>query len=144
MKLTASIILVAAAVLLMLYPLWGLLHPQSYEAVLLAEYGLTDTTSPDQIRRSAAMNWAPNGILASAFMCLSGFVRQPERGIHARWAGGCFIAYPFLRAAIDAWSGFNLTSHTPAPDFTLFFGGEDTVYLVFGVVFLALASQAEA
>ena len=143
MRLTATLTLIAAAVVLMLYPFWGLLHPQSYETVLLAEFGLAEGVSPGQVRRSAAMNWAPNGILASAFVCLSGFVRHPGRSLHARWSGGCFIVYPFLRAAIDAWSGFNLTSYTPEPEFTLFFSGEDLVYVVFGVVFLALTSTAK-
>ena len=140
MKLTAIIVLATTALLLMLYPLWGLLHPESYGAVLQAEFDLTESIAPDLVQRSAAMNWAPNGILASAFVCLAGFVARPGRRIHAHWAGGCLIVYPLVRSIADGLSGLNLTSHSPEPEFALFFGGENLVYMVFGLAVLGIAS----
>ncbi len=144
MQRFAISVLVAVAALLMLYPLWGLLGPESYVLLLYAEFGLSGDVAPDLVQRSAAMNWASNGILASSFVCLAGFVADPTRTIHARWAAGCLIAYPFVRATVLAWMGFTLTSHTEDPEFIWFLRVEDTVYLVFGIALLGiLASRTE-
>lgn len=140
MKLTAIVVLLAAALMLMVYPFWGLLHPESYEPILLAEFGMAEGVAPDLVQRSAAMNWAPNGILASSFVCLAGFVANPARLIHAHWAGGCLIVYPFVYAIFEAWSGYNLTSRSSDAEFTLFLGGKQLVYIAFGMAVLGIAS----
>ncbi len=140
MRPTAIFVLVASAILLMLYPFWGLLHPQSYEAELAAHYAFAEGVRPHQVQRSAAMVWAPNGILASCFVCLAGFVANPARTLHARWAGGCLIAYPFVRTAIEAWSGLNLTSHAPDAEVTVVFSSDKLLFLVMGLALFGIAS----
>lgn len=140
MQRTAIILLIITAVLLMAYPFWGLLHPQTYVLNLAAHFPYADGVGDHQVRRSAALVWAPNGILASCLVCLAGFVANPTRTLHARWAGACLIVYPFVRTTVDAYIGLNLTAHTAEPEFVFVVGPEKLFFLLVGVILLGLAS----
>lgn len=140
MRLAAIILLGLGAAALMAYPLWGLLSPETYAHELKAHYAYGEGASDMQIRKSAAMVWAPNGLLASAFVCLAAFTATPRRTAHARWAGACLIAYPFVRTLVEALSGLNLTLHVEGVEVAAQFSSEKLVYIAFGVALLGIAS----
>ncbi len=49
-------------------------------------------------------------------------------------------AVQMVRSAFADWSGHNLTRRSAEPDFTLFFSGEQLVYIVFGLALPGIAS----
>ncbi len=142
MKHTAITVLVAAAVLLMLYPFWGLLYPQSYAAMLATEHTMAVAVTPDQVRRAAAMNWAANGLLASCFVCLAGFIAKPARTLHARWAAGCLLAYPAVRSLSEAIRQQTLNVHGADTPFALSLSVNDLFYVLMGIALLGIAATA--
>ncbi|SHG97105.1 hypothetical protein [Ferrimonas marina] len=140
MKKFAVGVLILTAVLLLLYPLWGLLSPQSYAPELMAHYSYGEGATMEQVQRSAALLWLSNGVLALGLIVLSLFLLRPGKLTWLKLAGYCLVLYPFVRAAVVVLSGLNLTSHIEDAEVALQISSEHLFYLVVGIALLGLAS----
>ena len=140
MRNTARFLLVFAAAALLAYPLWGLLEPNSYALELKEHYAFAEGASSVQIRRSAAILWLSNGVLAIAFIYISRYIKHPEQSVFATFAGLALITYPFVRIFIEVWSGLNLTSHVETASVALEFSSEKVLYIIYGMSVIGIAN----
>jgi hypothetical protein len=139
MRTTARFLLLLGAMLLIAYPLWGLLDPGSYGLELKDHYLFGEGASSKQIRSSAAMLWLSNGFLAISFVHISRYIKTPENTSLAMIGGCCLIIYPFLRTFVEVWSGLNLTSHIEAEGVAIEFSSEKALYVVYGMAVIGMA-----
>lgn len=141
MRFTARAMLLFAGALLLVYPLWGLLSPESYFTEELSQhYIYAEGVSLSQIRHSAAMLWLSNGIIALALIQLASFVSNPQMLLPARIAGIALIVYPVARTVVETWVSLILTSHASGIEVPLQFSSEKLFFVVFGVAVLGVAA----
>lgn len=140
MKLSAGIILWIGGALLLAYPFWGILYPDSYAQELSQHYAYAEGVSAGQVKSSAAMLWLSNGVIALGFFFLAAFISRPEKSLYAKLAGTSLILYPFFRTFVEVWSGLNLTSHASGVEVPVEFSAEKLFFVAFGIALLGLAA----
>jgi hypothetical protein len=140
MTVFSQILLMLSAALLVAYPFWGIISPESYALELQEHYAFGSGATNGQIMKSAAMLWISNGVLALSFIFLVLYIRRPGA---TRWAylAGLFIAlYPVFRTLVEVWSGLNLTSHVENTPIEIEFSSDKAFYFVFGFAIAGMAS----
>lgn len=140
MKLVACVVLCSAVLMLLLYPLWGVLDPNSFSKELSENHVSASSAALSQIQHAATILWLSNTILAFALGQLALFVSRPYKLSAARIAGTTLIVYPFARSCVDVWMGIVLTSHVPGKGIAIEFSAEKLFFVVFGMAVLGIAS----
>ena len=97
MNLIIKISLFVSSTLLMVYPLWGLLFPESFAVELTQHHAFSEGYSMSQVRFSAAWLWVPNTVLAIALLLQFKLLGSPRNTRLGVTSGICFILYPFTR-----------------------------------------------
>lgn len=140
MKIFSQVVLGISAVLLLAYPFWGILAPESYAMELQQHYPFGEGATTAQIAVSAAMLWASNGILALSFLLLALFIQHPQSRNLITTGGFLLVLYPFVRTAVEVYSGLNLTSHVEDVPVGVEFSSEKALYIVFGIAMIGLGT----
>jgi hypothetical protein len=140
MKLTARLVLLLGAALLLLYPLWGLISPTSFETELAAHYAFAEGVSAGQVRASAAMLWISNGLMSFAFFSLARYISYPGEALYGKLAGWSITLYPMARTLVEVLSGINLTSHANDVEVAIVISSDKMFFIVFGLGLLGAAT----
>ncbi|MBY5992942.1 hypothetical protein [Ferrimonas balearica] len=144
MKPLASILLVLSAALLLIYPLWGLLSPESYAEELMAHYVYAEGFELGKVQLSAALLWLSNGVLALSLVALAVFLYRPHNSALLQRSGLALALYPFVRAFVEVRIALNLTAHVDDAAVTLSISAEKLFYLVMGIGLMAIAKVVSA
>ncbi|MCL1038694.1 hypothetical protein L2750_16315 [Shewanella submarina] len=137
------VILMLAALLLMTYPLWGLLQPQSYLNELLETYPQATEASDGQIRQSSLILWLSNGVLAAALVMIARFIGQPHRYRIGRFGAALIGFYPLVLSISEVFIGLSLTSHLQDASVALELNASKLFYLVFAVMLFGIIKSQQ-
>ena len=138
-KTLSLIVLMLAAGLLLLYPLWGVLSPEGFRAEVQEQFPYASAASAQQIATSAAMLWASNGVLALAFVALAGFIMRPEHYHRLTLSGGLLLAYPLVLTAVEIFTGIHLATGQEDVQVNIELSTDKALFLVFGVAILGVS-----
>ncbi|MCU8037364.1 hypothetical protein ACRN98_01870 [Shewanella oncorhynchi] len=137
-------ILMLTAVLLCLYPVWGLVSPASYLQEILEVYPDAEEASHTQVRITAAILWISNLTLSFALLFIAKFIKQPQTYKFAKISSIALISYPFILTITEAISHSILYRHLEHPTLTIEFSAQKLFYFVFGLIILGIyQSQQE-
>ena len=136
--------LVISALLLVLYPFWGIFYPESYANEIIQHHGYTEGFSLTQVKLAAAWQWPSNIILAAAFFLQFEFLKSPDNTRLGMISGICFVLYPFTRVFTEVM----IEKTMLAQQINLVFSSEKLFYVVIGLLVIGLtrlvAGAAEA
>lgn len=90
MKFIVTVLLVSA-LMLVVYPIWGLVDPTTFLQELVEQFPLAENASSDQVRRAAYYMLVSNGVLVVALLLLVQFITRPERYRSANWGAVCLL-----------------------------------------------------
>lgn len=143
MKIISTILIIACAALI-IYPLWGLLNPDSYLHELLEEFPSVHKTSVNQIKLAALIQLVENVILASVFINLTRYIQTPTKSALLNFSACTLMIYPLLAMISNFFMGMALTQHLKQPLLHLELSAHALFYLVMGVALLGINKAQRA
>jgi len=127
-------ILMLTAVLLCIYPVWGLVSPASYLQEILEVYPYAEQASHTQVRITAAILWISNLTLSLALLFIAKFIKQPQKYRFAKISSIALISYPFILTITETISNSILYRNLEHPTLTIEFSAQKIFYFVFGLI----------
>lgn len=131
--LLIRVILIISAVVVILYPVWGLIDPGSYLVEILESYPFANEASDSQVRQAALLLWLSNIMMSLALFFLAQFIRHPKNYYLAKYSAFTLIFYPIILTVVQIASGFILSSHLDKPFLSLEFSAIKGFYMLFGL-----------
>lgn len=137
MRLATRSVLIISAVVLIAYPLWGVLYPDSYSDELTQhhEHALEFTLA--QIKQASAWLWISNGVLALSFLLFASFLARPGRARLGIGGGIALMVYPFARIFTEVMMATSMN----APGASIEISAEKILFIVFGLLKICLVQQ---
>ena len=138
------ILLVFSALIIVLYPIWGIIDPQSYLIEILEVYPEAVDASDSQVRKAALLLLLSNLIIASALLYIAKFIASPNQYGLAKIAALCLIAHPFMLTIVEVISGSVLYKHLDSSNVSIEFSAIKMFYIIFGFAIIGIyKSQSE-
>ena len=136
MRLATRSVLIISAVVLIAYPLWGVLYPDSYSDELTQhhEHALEFTLA--QIKQASAWLWISNGVLALSFLLFASFLGRPGRARLGIGGGIALMVYPFAQIFTEV-----MMATSNAPGASIEISAEKILFIVFGLLTISLVQQ---
>lgn len=143
MKITSTILIMACAALI-IYPLWGLLSPESYLHELLEEFPSVNKTSVNQIKLAALIQLVENVILASVFINLARYIQTPTKAALLKFAACTLMIYPLFAMISHFFIGMALSQHLKQPLLHIELSANSLFYMVMGAALLGINKAQSA
>ena len=143
MNSIAKYTLYFSALLLILYPAWGILDPQSYLSELLETFPYAEAANQSQVKVSAGILWISNSLLAFSFVCLSRYIDNPKVQRNAKISSIALICYPVVLTLGDVWIGTVLSRQLEGGAVAVEFSGQKLFYIVFGLAIWGMVKSLE-
>ncbi len=137
MKTFSKILLAISSLALFLYPLWGILSPESFAQELTQHHAHAETYTLQQVSAAAARLWISNSVLAAAFIAMLLFVSDLNKTRAGLVAGALLVLYPIARTAAEV----QVAKVMMAPQIGIEFSSEKLFFIVFGITIIAIAGQ---
>lgn len=142
--LIIRILLLVAAGVVMVYPVWGVFNPSSYLLELIEVYPQASGASDIQVQKASFVLLFANITLALSLIFISLFINKPENYHLAKWSGLTLICYPFVLTAVEVVSSSILYSHLNNVSSVIEFSSIKAFYIVFGLSLIGIfKSQLE-
>ncbi len=133
------------AVALLIYPLWGVIAPDSYAgAELKHHYAYDSETTGTQIVAASWSLYLSNSVLALSFASFAWYLVHPYRFRWALLGGLGILVFPIFRTASRALMDLQLTSNLNNPNIAISFSTEELLVMLFGVLLIAIAHANRA
>ncbi|WP_153914263.1 hypothetical protein [Shewanella sp. TC10] len=131
-------LLITAAAIVVLYPLWGVLQPMSYMAELLEVYPFAKGANEAQIRIAAGLLLISNSIMGLSLVLISRYISYPISTHFLKLSALLLISYPLILSVVEVFSSKELSRHLDSPIVTLEFSAIKLFYMVFGMALLGI------
>ena len=142
--LLIRIILFFTAVLILFYPILGIIDPILYLNELIDKFPFAKGASDTQIRQSSLILILSNSVISIALIFIAKFISKPSSYIFAKIAAIALIIYPILQSISDAFIGSILSQHTQDASLSIGLSSQNLVYTLFGLIILGISkSQCE-
>lgn len=133
--------LLAVAIGLVVYPLWGILSPDSYaQTELKHHYALDENTSLQQVISAAFWLYLSNLPLALGLVAFSRYLLRPSKFKWALFGGLAILLFPVFRVASHILMDLQLTSHLSSAAVAISFSAEELLTMLLGALLLVVAS----
>ncbi|MCK8047033.1 hypothetical protein MSG37_19270 [Shewanella sp. 1CM18E] len=132
------IFLILSSAVVVIYPTWGLLSPETYLHELLEQFPSVNKTSVTQIKLAALIQIIANLILASVFINLARYMQTPTKPKLLKFAALTLMIYPFLTIIFNLLIGMVLSQHLQQPQLHIELSASSLFYLVMGAALLGI------
>ncbi|WP_286265975.1 hypothetical protein [Thalassotalea atypica] len=133
-----------AALLILIYPIWGLVSPERYLLELLEVYPSAKDASMVQVKKAALMLWISNTVLSLSLLFLVMFIKQPEDYKFAKLSAIALFCYPIIQTVIEVFTSAVLYSHLDSGQAVVEFSAIKAFYLLMGLALVGIyKSQRE-
>ncbi|WP_299570490.1 hypothetical protein [uncultured Shewanella sp.] len=131
-------LLITAAVVVALYPLWGVLQPMSYLAEILETYPFAKGANEAQIRIASGLLLISNSIMSLSLLFISFYITRPISTHFLKLSALLLISYPLILCVVEVFSSKELSRHLDSPIVTLEFSAIKLLYMVFGIALFGI------
>ena len=142
--LVIRIILFLSAILIMIYPVWGIIDPSSYLNELIETFPLAKGASNSQVQKSSLILLLPNTVISIALIFIAKFISSPSSYSFAKIAAITLIFFPISQSIGDVFIGSMLSQHVSGSSVALELSSQKLFYCLFGLAIWAVGkSQCE-
>ena len=142
--LIIRLVLIVSALLVVVYPVWGLIYPTSYLPELVEVYPHAEGASVDQVKKAALILWLSNIILSLSLFLLALFIKKPQNYKLAKLSAIALIGYPIMLTIVEVLSSSVLYSHLDKAPVVVEFSAIKGFYIIFGLALIGVyKSQRE-
>jgi hypothetical protein len=141
--LAIRIILYFTAVIVLFYPISGVIDPASYLNGLLEKFPFAQGASDAQIQQSSLIQIASNAVLAIAFIFAAKFISKPKSYLFAKISAIALMLYPILQSMSDAFIGRILAQQTQDASISVGFSSQNVIYILFGLIILGISKSQQ-
>ena len=124
---------------LLVYPAWGLVSPETYQAELAEDYSQAASATPAQLQIAAALHWLKNAYLAFIFLLLARYLGRPEQAGDVKRAGALMLAFPVVLLVHQVLTQIGMSPDPEDLELQIRLRGEWLLYAVLGVALIGLA-----
>jgi len=131
------IILFITATLILLYPIWGIIAPDSYLNELLDKFPFAIGASEAQIQQSSLILLIPSFFISISFVFIAKFMSNPKSYIYAKLAAIALVISPLLQSICEVFIGRILSQHlldTQDASISVGLSSISFLYILFGLV----------
>ncbi|GIU46817.1 hypothetical protein TUM4438_23730 [Shewanella sairae] len=132
-----------SAIMLLLYPLWGMLSPSSFLTELIEDYPNVLEAAASQVRVVALLFFIENGILATALFSLGQFISNSKDFGKLKTAGLLLLLYPVVKTVINTLGGIVLYIHLTETALIIELSTQTLFYGVMGLALIGISSSAK-
>lgn len=137
-------ILYFAAILIMLYPVWGVVEPASYLNELIETFPFAIGANDEQVLKSSLILLLPNAAIAIALIFLAKFISKPSSYVFAKVTAISLILFPILQTVGDIFIGSVLSQQVQGAFVAVELSSQKLFYFLFGLAIWGIGkSQSE-
>ncbi|WNC73470.1 hypothetical protein RGQ13_05595 [Thalassotalea psychrophila] len=137
-------ILFFTAILIMLYPFWGIVEPASYLNELIETFPFAKGANDEQVLKSSLILLIPNSAIAIALIFLTKFISKPGSYGFAKVAAISLISFPILQSLADIFIASVLSQHVQDASVSIELSSQKLFYFLFGLAIWGIGkSQSE-
>jgi len=138
------LILFFSAILIMLYPVWGIIDPASYLNELIETFPFAKGASDSQVQKSSLILLLPNITISIALVFIAKFISNPNSYSFANITAILLIFFPILQSVGDIFIGSVLSQHVQGSSVVIELSSQKLFYFLFGLAIWAIGkSQCE-
>lgn len=123
---------------LLVYPIWGLVSPETYRAEL-DDFEQAVAATTDQLQMAAGLHWLKNAYLAFIFLLLARYVGRPEQPADVRRAGGLLMALPVVLLIFQVLVQIAMSPDPDDLDLKIHLHSEWLLYCILGLSLIGVA-----
>ena len=112
MLLILRIIIAVSALAVALYPLWGIIWPESYRTELLEDSAGIEQAPISAVKQASAWLWLANAVFAASLAFILRYLAKDNSETNLKWASTCLIIQPFLTLASDIGVHLSLAQYS--------------------------------
>ena len=140
MRLATRSVLILSALVLIAYPMWGLLYPESYSNELTQHHDHALGFTLAQVRQASAWLWVSNCVLALSFLLFARFLIKPNSPKLGIGGGIALIVYPFARSFSEVMIGISMG----AQGVDVVVSSEKMLFIIIGLLTICLVQRIKA
>ncbi len=128
---------------LLAFPVWGLLAPDDYRAVI-DEFPQAETAQLQQLQLAATIHWLKNAYLAFVFLLLARYVGNPVKSTDVSRAGWLLTASPLVLLLYDGLAQLVLSQDLEELEISVLLRSDMLLYCALGLVLVGIARTLPA
>jgi prolipoprotein diacylglyceryltransferase len=136
--LKTRVTLFFAAIIILFYPIWGVVDPVSFLNELIDRFPYAEGASDGQIRQASLILMLSNLVLSIAFATIAMFISKPNAYVFAKVSAIAFIVYPILRSICEFFIGRALSQHTQDAAISVGISSQSMLYMLFGLIIFGI------
>lgn len=144
MLLILRIIIAVSALAVALYPLWGIIWPESYRTELLEDFAGIEQAPISAIKQASAWLWLANAVFAASLAFILRYLAKDNSETNLKWASTCLIIHPFLTLASDLGVYFSLAKYSTNTSMAIELSSTTLMPLLFGCCLLAIHQKLKS
>ena len=137
-------ILYFVAILIMLYPVWGIVEPASYLNELIETFPFAKGANDEQVLKSSLILLLPNSAIAISLIFLAKYISTPSSYVYAKITAMSLMLFPILQSVGDIFIGSVLSQHVQGASVAVELSSQKLFYFLFGLAIWGIGkSQSE-